>query len=126
MNKLFLSIFALLVLTVSAPAANIIWGSGIPVRGTTNSVVMDTNTVAPIVQKITVSYTATNPATIFTGNVIATLDKTNFINVGTFTYTGTNFSTNVQSYFATVPVYFFLQSVTDPTNTIVINAQYGN
>ena len=104
-------------------------GGGTPVQGTTNGPMVVTNTQGISIRPLSVSLSGgTNAATVFIGNLYASLNgSTNGAYlIGSFTNSiGTGaFSTNIAAFQAQVPVTLFFQAVTG-TNTETVSAIYG-
>jgi len=103
--------------------------------GTTGvtSPVQDTNTPAVPIKHFQLFISVTNPASTFTGNVLMSLDKVNFITNGTWTsppFTNgqtTNVPITISAFTTNTPIYFYFQGLMGPgiTNAGWVQAQYG-
>ena len=131
MRKTIFALFAALglcALPFSSAGQNPVFGGGIAVLGVSN-LVAGTNTYLgyPVKQVAPVQITFTNASSICTNNVLATLDKTNFVNIGKmiiYSSNGVTFQTNFVAYTTNLPVYIFLGAATG-TNTVTYLATYG-
>jgi hypothetical protein len=129
MKKTFLAlaIFTSICLPATVSRAQVTgFGNPMAILGTSNSVVLATNVYPATIKQTHFELTGmTNTLGSATYNVLQTLDKTNFVVVGSFIYSGSNdLSTNMQSYLTNVPVYTYLQAQTG-TNTVLVKATYG-
>ena|ERR1039457_2283978 len=124
----FLIIAALCLLPVVSNAQIPVFGSGTMVTGVSN-LVAGTNTFVSLpvkqIQAFNLTFLTNNSSPI-TNNILLTLDKTNFVVCGTFTYSGTGpfGPTNFPPYNTNIPVYLFMQMQAG-TNVTYVQLLYG-
>ncbi len=119
---------AAVLLATPARAQVPLYSPTVSVTGTSNSAPLATNTFAVPVMKtaFNISGLSTNgTASSEVFNVLATLDGTHFVTVGSYTNVGTNnFSTNFPAYNTNVSVTVVFQAVMG-TNVGNIGGVYG-
>ncbi len=113
----------------SARADTVIFGSLISmVTSPTNSAVLQTNTVSIPVGKILISNGGLTVTGAFTGNLQFSVDRTNYLNIGTpYSPAATNATTDtIQPQIVSFPIYFRLSASTNGANTAIpsIGASY--
>jgi len=116
-----------LVPTEAVRAQQAFYSAGIAIFGTSNSVVLQTNTYTIPLKQVNIAFTgATNVGTTVEGNFLFSFDKTNmFTGVVSTNAVGTNVtSTNFNAQTVTFSVYTYGQLKTG-TNGLSVNPLYG-